>query len=108
MSKGSTFFVIPGTWDEYEKFKNDCYTNGRYFGSKFVYIPPGGVNILRGWENPNGAFIGTWWGRQDINDIILTLVAAIRKDDYPKKAEGIRAAIEFLRTKKQKPDDWFV
>ena len=91
-------FVVAGTWDEYEKFKNECIHSGRYFGNTFVYVSS--TNILRGQANPDGVFIGTWYDRSDIDDIMLVLLASIRRNENDRKDEGLKAALRFLHTKR--------
>ena len=91
-------FVISRTWEEYEKFKINCLNNGKYSDHKMVYVSS--VNILRGYNNPDGVFIGEWWERSDIDDIMLVLLASIRRDEYPMKDDGLKAALRFLHTKR--------
>ena len=91
-------FVVAGTWEEYEKFKNECIHNGRYFGNTFVYVSS--ASTLRGHSNPDGVFIGSWYDRSDIDDIMLVLLAAIRRDENSRKDDGLKAALRFLHTKR--------
>lgn len=98
MTNYPNLFVISRTWEEYEKFKIDCLNNGKYPKHKFVYVSS--VNILRGYSNPDGVFIGEWWERSDIDDIMLVLLASIRRDENSRKDDGIKAALRFLHTKR--------
>jgi len=94
MTNYPNLFVISRTWEEYEKFKIDCLNNGKYPKHKFVYVSS--VNILRGYSNPDGVFIGEWWERSDIDDIMLILLASVDKD----KNDGLKTALRFLHTKR--------
>ncbi len=87
-------FVISRTWEEYEKFKINCLNNGKYTNHKMVYVSS--VNILRGYNNPDGVFIGEWWERSDIDDIMLVLLASVNRD----KNDGLKTALRFLHTKR--------
>ena len=87
-------FVISRTWEEYEKFKINCLNNGKYTNHKMVYVSS--VNILRGHSNPDGVFIGEWWERSDIDDIMLVLLASVHRD----KNDGLKTALRFLHTKR--------
>ena len=86
-------FVISRTWEEYERFKINCLNNGKYPNHKMVYVSS--VNILRGYANPDGVFIGEWWERSDIDDIMLILLASVHRD----KNDGLKTALRFLHTK---------
>ena len=94
MTTYPNLFVISRTWEEYEKFKNDCLYSDRYPNHKFVYVAS--VNILRGYINPDGVFIGEWWERSDIDDIMLVLLASVHRD----KNDGLKTALRFLHTKR--------
>ena len=98
MTTYPNLFVISRTWEEYEKFKINCLNNSKYPNHKFVYVSS--VNILRGYANPDGVFIGEWWERSDIDDIMLVLLASIRRDENSRKDEGLKAALKFLHTKR--------
>ena len=87
-------FVISRTWEEYEKFKINCLNTGKYSDHKMVYVSS--VNILRGYNNPDGVFIGEWWERSDIDDIMLVLLASVHRD----KNDGLKTALRFLHTKR--------
>ncbi len=87
-------FVISRTWEEYERFKINCLNNSKYPNHKFVYVSS--VNILRGYNNPDGVFIGEWWERSDIDDIMLILLASVHRD----KNDGLKTALRFLHTKR--------
>ena len=90
-------FVISRTWEEYEKFKINCLINSKYSDHKMVYVSS--VNILRGYNNPDGVFIGEWWERSDIDDIMLVLLASVNRDDKDKN-DGLKTALRFLHTKR--------
>lgn len=100
MTNYPNLFVISRTWEEYERFKINCLNNSKYPNHKFVYVTS--VNILRGQENPDGIFVGTWYNRSDIDDIMIALLACIRKDENSAKDDGLRTAIKFLRKKRDK------
>ena len=94
MTTYPNLFVISRTWEEYERFKINCLNNSKYPNHKFVYVSS--VNILRGYNNPDGVFIGEWWERSDIDDIMLILLASVHRD----KNDGLKAALRFLHTKR--------
>jgi len=94
MTTYPNLFVISRTWEEYERFKINCLNNSKYPNHKFVYVAS--VNILRGHENPDGVFIGEWWERSDIDDIMLVLLASVHRD----KNDGLKTALRFLHTKR--------
>ena len=94
MTTYPNLFVISRTWEEYEKFKINCLNNGKYSDHKMVYVSS--VNILRGYNNPDGVFIGEWWERSDIDDIMLVLLASVHRD----KNDGLKTALRFLNTKR--------
>ena len=94
MTTYPNLFVISRTWGEYERFKINCLNNGKYSDHKMVYVSS--VNILRGYNNPDGVFIGEWWERSDIDDIMLVLLASVHRD----KNDGLKTALRFLHTKR--------
>jgi hypothetical protein len=94
MTTYPNLFVISRTWEEYEKFKINCLNNSKYSDHKMVYVSS--VNILRGYNNPDGVFIGEWWERSDIDDIMLVLLASVHRD----KNDGLKTALRFLHTKR--------
>ena len=94
MTTYPNLFVISRTWEEYERFKINCLNNSKYPNHKFVYVSS--VNILRGYNNPDGVFIGEWWERSDIDDIMLVLLASVHRD----KNDGLKTALKFLHTKR--------
>ena len=98
MTTYPNLYVIAGGWEEYEKFKNNCLYSDRYPNHKFVYVID--AYTFRGQENPDGIFIGTWYNRSDIDDIMIALLACIRKDENSAKDNGLRTAIKFLHTKR--------
>ena len=49
----------------------------------------GGPDILRGIENPHGVFIGTWYERKDIQEILARLLATSRVEN-PELRKAIR------------------
>jgi hypothetical protein len=55
----------------------------------------GGPDILRGIRDPHGVFIGTWYERKDIDDILMQLVAASRVDN-----PALRKAIDYYEDKR--------
>ena len=94
MTTYPNLFVISRTWEEYERFKINCLNNGKYSDHKMVYVSS--VNILRGYNNPDGVFIGEWRERSDIDDIMLVLLASVHRD----KNDGLKTALKFLHTKR--------
>jgi hypothetical protein len=59
---------------------------------QYVGIP----DVLRGIENPHGVFIGTWYERKDMYDILIQLVAASRVDN-----PALRKAIDYYESRKK-------
>ena len=55
----------------------------------------GGPDILRGIRDPHGVFIGTWYERKDIYNILVQLVAASRVDN-----PALRKALDYYEDKR--------
>lgn len=55
----------------------------------------GGPDILRGIRDPHGVFIGTWYERKDMDDILMQLVVASRVDN-----PALRKAIDYYEDKR--------
>jgi hypothetical protein len=81
-------YIIAGNYDQYCAWAADkmSVNNCRYVSSP---------DILRGIENPHGVFIGTWYERKDIDDILVQLVAASLSDN-----PALRKAIDYYEDKR--------
>jgi hypothetical protein len=70
--------VIPGNYNQgLDWAEKDCrkrWNNGNTSCSLSDYIIVTNPEQLRGIRNPHGVFVGTWRERDDIKDIILTLI----------------------------------
>lgn len=69
-------FVIAGTLDQARTWiRMDA--DRRYAAGESVslsdYVALDDINRLRGYSNPHGRFVGTWWERKDILEIIAHL-----------------------------------
>ena len=76
MNQAGKLFIIAGTHDEFRNWRKN-YVN--LIGDSFilsqqdlVYVHD--VSYLKGVRNPEGRFIGTWWKRNDINEIMFQLL----------------------------------
>lgn len=75
----SKIFVISGNHSQYNDWKNRNYPemllNGDIQGLQdIIYVSS--IERLRGVSNPKGIFIGTWYERKDIQDLIIQLRVA--------------------------------
>ena len=81
-------YIIAGNVNEYQNWLfHQKTTNCRYVG---------GPDILRGIENPHGVFIGTWYNRKDIHEILNRLVVSSRVNN-----PGLNKAIEYYGSRKK-------
>lgn len=85
MSSSSKIFVIAGNIDQFMQWKHRNYpellTNGQIQSLlDIVYV--NGVDNLKGHREPHGMFIGTWYQRNDITQIILHLQVAGSINEY--------------------------
>jgi len=83
------YYIISGNYDQYKQWIWVKGVDTRDF--VFVAAP----DALRGIENPHGFFIGTWYEREDIDDILIQLVAASRTDN-----PALRKAIDYCEDKR--------
>lgn len=72
----SKFFVIAGNHDQYVDWKKrnfpEMLLNGQIENlSDIIYVSS--TDQLRGYNKPKGMFIGTWYRREDIENIITQL-----------------------------------
>lgn len=80
MNSKEKYFVICGNRNEFNKFivkkTDELWNQGNtdITMSHFVYVS--GVDTIRGYSNPSGFFIGTWYMRDDIRDILAVLLAS--------------------------------
>ena len=80
-------YIIAGNIDQYRNWAAD-----KMSVNHCQYV--GGPDILRGIENPHGVFIGTWYERKDIYDILLNLLTASRVEN-----PELRKAIKYYEDK---------
>lgn len=74
------YFVIAGTHDQYVDWKKrnfpELLINHQVKGiSDIIYVA--GADTLKGTSNPKGIFIGTWYTRSNITEIMLQLRISI-------------------------------
>ena len=81
-------YIIAGNYDQYCTWAADkmSVNNCRYVSS---------INVLRGIRDPHGVFIGTWYERKDIYDILLILLTASSVENTE-----IRKAIKYYEDKR--------
>lgn len=78
------YFVVCGSREQFNVFvkrKTDELWNKGHTSitfSHFVYVS--GVDQIRGNSNPSGFFIGTWYMRDDIRDILSVLLTSCTND----------------------------
>ena len=75
----SKFFVIAGNYNQYVNWKNRNYPelllNGQIEKIQdLVYVSC--IDQLKGYNNPKGVFIGTWYRREDIEYVLGQLQVA--------------------------------
>ena len=75
-------YIIAGNIDQYRNWAAD-----KMSVNHCQYV--GGPDILRGIENPHGVFIGTWYERKDIQEILARLLATSRVEN-PELRKAIR------------------
>lgn len=79
MSSSSKIFIIAGTHDEYLRWRSrnfpELLLNGEISKpTDIVYVS--GAETLKGISNPTGRFIGTWYKRSNIEEILFQLQIA--------------------------------
>lgn len=79
MSSSSKIYIIAGTHDEYLQWRNKHYPelllNGQITKpTDITYVS--GAETLKGISNPSGRFIGTWYKRSNIEEILFQLQIA--------------------------------
>jgi len=82
-------YIISGNYDQYKQWTWERGVDRK----DFVFV--GGPDILRGIRDPHGVFIGTWYERKDIDDILVQLVAASRVDN-----PALRKALDYYEDKR--------
>lgn len=80
-------YIIAGNIDQYRNWAAD-----KMSVNHCQYV--GGPDILRGIENPHGVFIGTWYERKDIQEILARLLASSRVEN-----PELRKAIKYYEEK---------
>ena len=93
------YFVIAGTYDEFKYWKSkhhpEMLLNGEIQNlSDIVYVA--GAETLKGYSNPRGIFIGTWYNRIDIKDILIQLQVSMIDTN---KLDPIGKAWKYLESK---------
>jgi hypothetical protein len=97
MSQAGKIFIIAGN---HQQFLN--YVRDKGNRPSFIYVSD--VSMLKGYHQPHGMFIGTWYQREDLGEIImqLRLASSISHDkameilDWRKKLKG-RDEFSFFR-----------
>jgi hypothetical protein len=79
MSSSYKIYIIAGTHDEYLRWRNNNYPelllNGEISKpTDITYVS--GAETLKGISNPRGRFIGTWYKRSNIEEILFQLQIA--------------------------------
>ena len=59
-------FIIPGNYRQFLDYVRDKENRSFY-----VYVSD--ITMLRGYHQPRGKFIGTWYDRVDLEDILMQL-----------------------------------
>lgn len=79
-------FIVAGTHEQFLNYRS------RYPMEKdFSYVSD--ASSLRGFANPMGVFVGTWYLRPDIDDIIQIIFMASRDGPSP----GAKLALQQLK-----------
>jgi hypothetical protein len=83
-------YIIAGTSEQARNWlrEKEYYTGFSYKPQDFQIITD--VFQLRGIENPSGVFVGTWYQRKDIRDILEVLLTCMRETN-----EGVMKALKF-------------
>lgn len=82
-------YVIAGTFDEYARFRLKCKEINRYENHTLTFLSSS--DLLRGLINPPGIFIGTWYIRDDIEKILMTLLLVSQNNSQPEFTKRIEA-----------------
>ena len=87
------FFVISGTRDQFVDWRNrnvpELLINNQIGNlSDLIYVSS--VHVLKGTSNPTGVFIGTWYQRQDMIQVLLQLRIATTDIEKMKKLSQAR------------------
>jgi hypothetical protein len=88
------YYVVAGTYEEFRAYlmKQNPRVNCRYVSA---------VDVVRGQSDIRGVFIGTWYGRNDINAILVHLHMA-NKDNEKSAAAIIEANDYQMKIKRMK------
>ena len=71
----SKIFIISGNHDEFLRYtKEKANLIGEGWVLNTIYVSS--VHVLKGYREPHGLFIGTWYRRKDIEEIVLQLQIA--------------------------------
>jgi hypothetical protein len=87
-----TLLVIARNYDQYANWIHQRALSNE----DWRYV--NGIDSIRGIENPHGIFIGTWYERWDIHDILIHLVASSRVEN-----PELRKAIDYYEDKRYEP-----
>lgn len=82
----SKIFIISGNHEEFLQYrKKRASLIGEAWILNAIYVSS--VHVLKGYREPHGLFIGTWYRRKDIEEIVLQLQVA--SSITPEKAQEI-------------------
>ncbi len=92
-------FVIAGTIDQAKTWiKMDAekrYANGNTSISLSDYVVVNQSLSLKGFSNPHGMFVGTWWNRYDIPELIAHL--SFQSHNYNPALDKVKEIYESKR-----------
>lgn len=93
------YFVIAGNWDQYTHWRRQnrirlLEEKKIETTSDLVYIDH--VGHLKGYSNPTGIFIGTWYKRKDIKEILIQLNVSMTKSS---RIEPLKKAWDIVNEK---------
>jgi len=80
-------FIIAGNYQQFREYQRKGYSDDLLLYQNLVYVSD--VMTLKGIHKPRGRFIGTWYRREDLGDIIMQLRLASSIDE--EKLEEILA-----------------
>lgn len=86
-------YIICGNYHEFKEYRDKNPDRLAQYAMKYV----NGPNTLRGVSDPHGVFVGTWYERKDIRDIIVQIMAA-SKDTTT--INSLQKVVSILKEKK--------
>ena len=69
-------YVICGNYHEFKEYREKNPDHLAQHAMKYV----NGPDTLRGVTDPHGVFVGSWYQRKDIHDIILQITVSAKYD----------------------------